>query len=132
MRIITSAICAVCVLLLACSTDTSAEVKDASVADDGGPGGCDSFTKVGSPCDLGPGQVCFRQCKTDGCTCRNAVWACTTDFSCTPDAGPLVDASGDDVPDADVADAADAASDSWVDAGSDALSDAGSDAPGDG
>ena len=116
-----------------CACSTSDETPGANAADataEGAAPGCESFTKVGDPCGVDVKEVCFRECKTDGCTCKNGAWACTRDFSCMPvDAGVdaiiFQDAAVEDAP-------VDAPVDVAADAPSDAPSDAPADAPTDG
>ena len=97
---------------------------------------CENFTHNGQPCSPVSPLVCFRQCVTDGCSCKGApgggggVWVCTTDFSCMPDGGPLDD-SGPDLDSGSDA-ATDAGADSPAEAATDAGADASSDAPSDG
>ncbi len=129
-----AALTAAFVVVPACSSDPPAA---ATTADSGGDGGvtdvCASYTKIGDPCPLISGRVCFPQCATGGCKCVGSAsgprWTCTSDFSCQPDAAPDLDA-GDTPPPGDDA-AADAAgeTDDSADAGVDAQTDAPSDAP---
>ena len=86
-------------LVLACSTsgDNGADAgADANGMD--GSTSCASLIdlRVNDRCTTPQTQVCFRQCKVDGCFCKGGSWACVSDFSCVPEAGPLTDAGGDD------------------------------------
>jgi hypothetical protein len=71
---------------------------------------------AGKPCSPVSSTVCFRECKTDGCMCvagpdGGGIWSCQNDFSCTPEAGPLVGTGAGDVtpaPDGSTVDASDA------------------------
>ena len=120
--------------LCACSTNDDRAAGTADATADR-PVSCDSFTKAGEACTLEATMVCFRQCKIDGCVCKDSKWVCTKDFSCMPEAGPIVDGGDDDssVEEDGGEDAAlDSTADSPSDGPSDASSDASSDAPLDG
>lgn len=116
------------VFVLACSTpgDDGADAgADANGMD--GSTSCASLIdlRVNDRCTTPQTQVCFRQCKVDGCFCKSGSWACVSDFSCVPEAGPLTDAGGDDATRDDAGDGA------VADAPLDVLSDSPADAPND-